>query len=453
MTISPARMAANRANAAKSTGPRTIEGKARSRVNGLKHGLRALVVPVEDEATIRTRAVGVFDTIRPQNEYQAWLCGLIALRTVQLDRLNVIRRQTRDDAVHRAAQFWDEDQDRDARRIAGGMDRDPGRTVGLLRRTVAGCAWLIERWAHLASLAGRASWTDEQKNLAHDLIGTPQQFRSDPPTYLIDEYGVEVVPAPTELQLAQAHLAELHQCRVLVDDTDEAARTLAMADLNDFGDRDQAIFRRYERSLMNDLNRAADQARYESPKGATNSQFFKSIPAQFFSSPPPTSPSEPIIAAPIEPMIAAPSEPRAAELVAIVPLEPETAPAQVAPTEPIIEAPSEPKIVEPSEPKTVAPSEPKIVAPSEPKTVMPTEPKLRPPVAPRRPVGGSFAGAFRIPEGTPPELRALLEADLPNPDTLDPAWCREFITAQMGIDPARVALPVGPPTPFSSRET
>ena len=36
---SPARVAANRANAQRSTGPRTLEGKARSSMNGVKHGL------------------------------------------------------------------------------------------------------------------------------------------------------------------------------------------------------------------------------------------------------------------------------------------------------------------------------------------------------------------------------------------------------------------------------
>ena len=48
----PAQIAANRANAQKSTGPRTPKGKAASRFNGLKHGLDAasIVIPGEDPA-------------------------------------------------------------------------------------------------------------------------------------------------------------------------------------------------------------------------------------------------------------------------------------------------------------------------------------------------------------------------------------------------------------------
>ena len=37
--ISPERLAANRRNAQKSTGPRTAEGKAASRQNAFKHGM------------------------------------------------------------------------------------------------------------------------------------------------------------------------------------------------------------------------------------------------------------------------------------------------------------------------------------------------------------------------------------------------------------------------------
>ena len=41
-TLTPARLAANRRNARKSTGPRTARGKAWSRLNGLRTGSRSL---------------------------------------------------------------------------------------------------------------------------------------------------------------------------------------------------------------------------------------------------------------------------------------------------------------------------------------------------------------------------------------------------------------------------
>ena len=49
---SPAQIAANRANAQKSTGPRSVEGKSASRFNALKHGIDAasIVIPGEDPA-------------------------------------------------------------------------------------------------------------------------------------------------------------------------------------------------------------------------------------------------------------------------------------------------------------------------------------------------------------------------------------------------------------------
>jgi len=40
-TLTPARIEANRRNAQRSTGPRTPQGKAQSRMNGLRNGVRS----------------------------------------------------------------------------------------------------------------------------------------------------------------------------------------------------------------------------------------------------------------------------------------------------------------------------------------------------------------------------------------------------------------------------
>ena len=48
LAVSEARLAANRRNAKKSTGPKTKEGKAHSRKNATKHGLRARLIAEEE---------------------------------------------------------------------------------------------------------------------------------------------------------------------------------------------------------------------------------------------------------------------------------------------------------------------------------------------------------------------------------------------------------------------
>src|SRR3954454_7806729 len=55
--ISPARLAANRTNSLRSTGPRTPLGKSVSKLNGLVHGMRAEsdILPGEDPRELQQR--------------------------------------------------------------------------------------------------------------------------------------------------------------------------------------------------------------------------------------------------------------------------------------------------------------------------------------------------------------------------------------------------------------
>ena len=64
----PAQITANRANAQKSTGPRSVEGKSASRFNALQHGIDAasVVIPGEDPAVYEALAADYRGDFRPQ---------------------------------------------------------------------------------------------------------------------------------------------------------------------------------------------------------------------------------------------------------------------------------------------------------------------------------------------------------------------------------------------------
>ncbi len=64
----PAQLAANRANAQRSTGPRSVEGKSVSRFNALKHGADAAspVIPGEDPAEYETLVSEYQNHFQPQ---------------------------------------------------------------------------------------------------------------------------------------------------------------------------------------------------------------------------------------------------------------------------------------------------------------------------------------------------------------------------------------------------
>jgi hypothetical protein len=77
---SEAQIAANRRNAARSTGPRTDEGKARVAQNGLKHGLCAgdPVLPWEDRAEFEALVADLTARLQPANEIELALLAQYA---------------------------------------------------------------------------------------------------------------------------------------------------------------------------------------------------------------------------------------------------------------------------------------------------------------------------------------------------------------------------------------
>jgi hypothetical protein len=70
----PAQISANRANAQKSTGPRSVEGKSASRFNALKHSIDAasIVIPGEDPADYDALADYYDHDFRPQSPSESF---------------------------------------------------------------------------------------------------------------------------------------------------------------------------------------------------------------------------------------------------------------------------------------------------------------------------------------------------------------------------------------------
>jgi hypothetical protein len=87
--LSTARAEASRKNGARSRGPKTPEGKARSAQNALKHGLRAekyVVLPDEDVAEFAALEAALRDELAPEGALQSLLVGRIARAAWRLER-------------------------------------------------------------------------------------------------------------------------------------------------------------------------------------------------------------------------------------------------------------------------------------------------------------------------------------------------------------------------------
>jgi hypothetical protein len=94
--LSSARAEASRRNGAKSRGPKTPEGKARSAQNALKHGLRSqkhVVLPGESAAEFEALEASLLEELAPQGALQAVLAARIARAAWRLERAERIEAE------------------------------------------------------------------------------------------------------------------------------------------------------------------------------------------------------------------------------------------------------------------------------------------------------------------------------------------------------------------------
>ena len=105
----PAQITANRANAQKSTGPRSVEGKSASRFNALKHGIDAasIVIPGEDPAEYDSLVAQYLHEYRPQSASESFHVDTMIradwqkrrLETVEADLFRTIMTESPDNSL------------------------------------------------------------------------------------------------------------------------------------------------------------------------------------------------------------------------------------------------------------------------------------------------------------------------------------------------------------------
>ncbi len=154
MSCSPARLAANRQNALKSTGPRSVPGKAASRLNAVRHGMAGggdVVAPVDDSKVVAERASAFEVELGASCPVGRTLAHRAALLSVRMERAADRDMAGVADRMAEARDRFDRGRlDEVDGRIAA-LDR-PGEAqaaLSALEESPEGVAHLLDVWTEL----------------------------------------------------------------------------------------------------------------------------------------------------------------------------------------------------------------------------------------------------------------------------------------------------------------
>ncbi len=202
------RAAINRQNASKSTGPKTDAGKASSRRNALKHGLRAeaLALPNEDPAAVAARADAWNDYYRPQSPAAHHMVNACVDATLLSDRCRTYHEAALAKQVRDADHAWEVEREEAVEALVEMLRTDPATATRGLARTGHGCRRLIGAWERLLkALDGDGCWTGPECEEAIRLQGfhpEPDTLRGCPEAWIIRLFDVLSDREPSEDAIA-----------------------------------------------------------------------------------------------------------------------------------------------------------------------------------------------------------------------------------------------------------
>ena len=212
------RAAVNRRNARQSSGPRTAEGKDRSRSNALRHGLRSesLIPSGADRVAIEEREQTWNAYYRPQSPAARHLVQECVRATVLSDRVARYQSAALSEQTRDRWRDWHDQRADEVLEHAGDLRADPADACQRLRESAMGCRWLLERWERLLRRldeSGQFSTNDAAEAVRLlGCAGDDRGFKNNPSAWKMRLYVLLLKPQPQRSDVRLARM--LHPTRL-----------------------------------------------------------------------------------------------------------------------------------------------------------------------------------------------------------------------------------------------
>jgi hypothetical protein len=254
-----AQIAANRANAQKSTGPKTPPGKAASSRNSTVHGLSgstaaALVASESDRAFVEAEKAKWRADFDPRGPEEERLFEAMVVESIRVGRCVDAYFALCREHGERARTQWDADRRCQADELASRLAREPHKLARRIAGTPQGCELMLECWRGLSSsLERHRTWTDAQRSLALDLLGIRPELRdAETP---VDPAGGDALEA--RRAVVASEIGRLESLRDgALRERDAAERALAESTLGAELTRPLQLMHRYEMAALRREERA-----------------------------------------------------------------------------------------------------------------------------------------------------------------------------------------------------
>jgi len=148
---SDAKLAANRANALKSTEPKTSRGKERSRANAYRHGMAGdgVVLDDEDKIGVARMTAELVEELQPRGRMARLLVRRIAVSAVRLERCHDNDEAATDFRVRHAVEAFEEARMARVDKAVDWILHEPATNARILRQTPEGVSRMIKGWRNL----------------------------------------------------------------------------------------------------------------------------------------------------------------------------------------------------------------------------------------------------------------------------------------------------------------